>query len=207
MPRLNPILVFLVASSAACGATAGRGAPPASASAAAKIADAMSAAPPLIARHAAVVDRPATPGASPALLREGSNGWTCTPSRALGDTTARPTPSCLNAHARAWFAARAAGEVPRIQGIGLVYRLMGDDGASNRDPSAAGPTADNEWVVTGPHVILFLPDVADLAGLPSDPATGGPFVMWRDTPYAHIMMPVSRVAPTVHRSPRDEEGR
>jgi hypothetical protein len=29
-----------------------------------------------------------------------------------------------------------------------------------------------------------------LKGIPSDPDQGGPFVMWGDTPYAHIMVPV-----------------
>ncbi|MDG1390029.1 MAG: hypothetical protein P8L70_03970 [Halioglobus sp.] len=30
-----------------------------------------------------------------------------------------------------------------------------------------------------------------LEGIPTDPSGGGPYVMWGDTPYAHIMMPVS----------------
>ncbi len=156
-----------------------------------KIADAMSAAPPAIAQHATIMDRPATPGAAPAKLRAGSNGWTCTPSSDAARKAGRPNPSCVDERARAWFAAHSARQTPRLEVVGLNYKLMGDNGASNIDPFASGPTADNEWVVTGPHIIIFVPNVADLAGLPSDHGSGGPYVMWRGTPYAHIMMPVA----------------
>jgi hypothetical protein len=30
-----------------------------------------------------------------------------------------------------------------------------------------------------------------LEGITDDPSQGGPWVMWRDTPYAHIMVPVT----------------
>jgi hypothetical protein len=29
-----------------------------------------------------------------------------------------------------------------------------------------------------------------LSALPTDPNNGGPWVMWKGTPYAHIMVPV-----------------
>jgi len=29
-----------------------------------------------------------------------------------------------------------------------------------------------------------------LEGITTDPSEGGPYVMWKDTPYAHIMIPV-----------------
>lgn len=156
-----------------------------------RIVEAMSAAPHGVAQHATIMDRPATPGGEPALLKAGTNGWTCTPSSEAARRAGRANPSCADEHARAWYAAHAARQVPQIERVGLNYKLMGDNGASNVDPFASGPTADNEWVVTGPHVIIFVPNVAELAGLPSDPGTGGPYVMWRDTPYAHIMVPVA----------------
>jgi hypothetical protein len=155
-----------------------------------KIADAMSAAPLAIAQHATIMDRPATPGGAPVLLREGSNGWTCTPSSDAVRSAGGANPSCVDARAREWFAARSANQIPQLDMVGVSYKLMGDDGASNIDPFANGPTPDNEWIVTGPHVIIFLPDVADLTNFPSDSKSGGPYVMWRGTPYAHIMIPV-----------------
>lgn len=183
-----------------CVAEADANAQATSAAVADKIADAMRAAPPAVAQHATIMDRPAAPGGEPGLLRTGSNGWTCTPSSEAARKAGRPNPSCVDEHARAWFAARSARQLPGLKTVGLNYRLMGDDGASNIDPFASGPTEDNEWVVTGPHIIIFVPDVADLNGFPSDPASGGPYVMWRGTPYAHIMMPVA--APLPAQEPR-----
>lgn len=69
--------------------------------------------------------------------------------------------------------------------------LAGDEGSSNIDPCAESPTEDNEWVVEGPHVMILAPDPALLEGIPTDPRNGGPYVMWKDTPYAHVMVPVA----------------
>jgi len=71
--------------------------------------------------------------------------------------------------------------------------LAGDSpggGASNIDPYAEGPTPDNDWVVEGPHVMIIVPDDSVLEGLPVQPDTDRPYVMYPDTPYAHIMLPV-----------------
>jgi hypothetical protein len=77
-----------------------------------------------------------------------------------------------------------------IDRVGISYMLAGDDGGSNTDPYAEGPTDDNEWIVSGPHLMVIVPDLALLEGIPTDPKTGGPFIMWKGTPYAHIMVPV-----------------
>ena len=37
--------------------------------------------------------------------------------------------------------------------------------------------------------MLILPK-AMLSGMTDDPHKGGPYVMWKDTPYAHIMIPI-----------------
>jgi hypothetical protein len=75
--------------------------------------------------------------------------------------------------------------------LGISYMLAGDEGASNTDPYAEGPTDDNEWVVAGPHLMVIAPDPAMLEGIPTDPKAGGPWVMWKGTPYAHVMVPVA----------------
>ena len=77
-----------------------------------------------------------------------------------------------------------------IDDIGISYMLAGDEGGSNIDPYGSEPTDDNEWVVSGPHLMIIVPDNSMLADLPTDPDNGGPYVMWRDTPYAHVMVPV-----------------
>jgi hypothetical protein len=196
MHMLRPTFFIVLAITATAALTGCRAdheanAQMASTAAADKIADAMSAAPPEIARHATIMDRPATPGGPPQLLRAGSNGWTCTPSNDAALEAGRPNPSCVDEQAELWFEARSARQVPQLSAVGFSYKLMGDNGASNIDPYASGPTPDNDWVVTGPHIIIFVPNVVDIADLPSDPESGGPYVMWQGTPYAHIMVPVA----------------
>ena len=39
--------------------------------------------------------------------------------------------------------------------------------------------------------MFIVPDTAQLEGLSTDPHNGGPYVMWKGTPYAHIMVPVA----------------
>jgi hypothetical protein len=34
-----------------------------------------------------------------------------------------------------------------------------------------------------------------LQGLPVTPDSGGPWVMWRDTPYVHVMVPMPLFTP------------
>ena len=38
-------------------------------------------------------------------------------------------------------------------------------------------------------VMVLTPDTNQLAALPTDPHNGGPWVMWKGTKYAHIMVP------------------
>ena len=39
--------------------------------------------------------------------------------------------------------------------------------------------------------MVIAPDAAQLEGLSTDPHKGGAYVMWKGTPYAHIMVPVA----------------
>ncbi|HVZ20119.1 MAG TPA: hypothetical protein VG871_03605, partial [Vicinamibacterales bacterium] len=70
------------------------------------------------------------------------------------------------------------------------YMLMGGSDASNDDPYASGPAAGHQWVDTGAHVMLFNPGDR-LAGYPTTAENPkAPYVMWANTPYAHLMIPV-----------------
>lgn len=141
------------------------------------IAYAMSAGPASIAADATIM----APDGS--ILREGTNEWTCIPMPG--------EPMCMDQQWLAWLDAYVnQHDVVDVTSVGLSYMLRGDQGASNIDPYAEGPTADNEWVVTGPHLMVIVPDPALLEGIPSDPMTGGPYVMWRDHPLVHVMIPV-----------------
>ena len=67
--------------------------------------------------------------------------------------------------------------------------LQGDALVSNSDPTAKDPKNGDVWVQEGPHLMIVVPK-AMLKGMSDDPFNGGPYVMWKDTPYAHIMVPV-----------------
>jgi hypothetical protein len=145
------------------------------------IAKALTAAPAGVAKGAGVarIDK----DGNMKMLRESKNGFTCMV--LIGDIM------CADANSMAFFDA-VMKKQPAPDKLGLTYMLRGDQGASNTDPSANKKTADNHWVVTGPHIMIVGASVKDL-GLPgsADADPSKPYVMWAGTPYAHAMIPVS----------------
>ncbi|MDQ6770408.1 MAG: hypothetical protein M3Z54_10520 [Gemmatimonadota bacterium] len=79
---------------------------------------------------------------------------------------------------------------PRLAAVGVAYMLQGDRGASITDPFAKTAVSAKDWVVAGPHIMVTTPNTASLAALPGVPTGGIPWVMWKGTPYAHIMVPL-----------------
>jgi len=116
-------------------------------------------------------------------LRAGRNDWVC---YALKDG-----PMCLDREWRKWMEAWMSKSEPRIDRTGIGYMLRGDTGSSNTDPFAMSRTASNVWVVAPPHIMVLYQDPKMLDAYPTDPKSGGPWVMWKGTPYAHVMVPVS----------------
>ncbi len=150
------------------------------------IASAMTAAPPAVAKTATVIDVGADGKAR--VVRPGTNGFTC-----MGDNPATPGPDpmCGDANAMDFINAMLAHQPPPAGKVGFMYMLAGGTDASNTDPYATQPTAANHWVKTGPHVMIV--GAKDLMkGYPrkADPDTSEPYVMWPDTPYEHLMIPV-----------------
>jgi hypothetical protein len=147
-----------------------------------KIAHAESAAPAHISKHATIMDSDGT------VLREGSNGWTC-----LGDTMPNDgNPMCNDKVWMEMLGAVGAQADYTATSIGISYMLQGDVGAgvSNSDPYHSDPKNAHDYTETGPHLMIIVPKEL-LEGITDDPSTGGPWVMWGDTPYAHIMVPVA----------------
>lgn len=162
----------------------------AAASANALISSAESAAPATVAHNATVVTVGANGGMS--VLRKGTNGWTCMPD---APDTPGPDPMCFDTNAGKWVDSWVHHQAPPAGAVGLMYMLEGGTDASNTDPYATKPTANNAWVSTGPHVMIVgSKDL--LAGYPTGakPDTSAPYVMWAGTPYAHLMVPI-RTAP------------
>jgi hypothetical protein len=80
---------------------------------------------------------------------------------------------------------------PTYEGIGIAYMLVGDSPVSNSDPYATEPTDPEDWVTDmGAHLMILVSDKSLLEGMSTDHLNGGPWVMWPDTPYAHIMVPI-----------------
>jgi hypothetical protein len=182
------------------GSTAGSAERPAATTAAVgttewKIQAYSSAAPPAIAANATILDWNDSLKAPATQIRKGSNGWTClplTPPPSGGYTNAtQAAPMCGDSMTMAWAQGYISKTKPRNTSIGLAYMLHGDVGASNTDPYATGPTEKNDWVVTGPHVMVLPADPSRIAAVPTDHRSGGPYQMWKGTPYAHIMVPVA----------------
>ncbi len=144
------------------------------------IADAESAAPESVTKNATIKTSEGR------VLRQGSNSWTCYPgSGAIG-------PMCNESQWDDLIGAVMAKEPIDVQEFSLSYMMAGEGeaiGVSNVDPFATEPTDDNQWVKEGPHLMILVPDPAALEGLSTDP-TDPVYVMWKNTPYAHIMVKV-----------------
>jgi hypothetical protein len=143
-----------------------------------EVAMARSAAPAAISRDATIV-------VDGKVVVEGSNGWTCMPEGGA--------PMCND---EVWMRAMKAigGKADfKADRIGISYMLLGDPpglGVSNSDPFHPKPQQAADYVETGPHLMIIVPKHM-LKGITDDPSGGGPYVMWGNTPYAHIMVPVT----------------
>jgi len=146
-----------------------------------KIQRAMAAAPTSISQHATIVD------ASGKVIQQGNNGWICMPDTMPGDKA----PMCNDALWMKMMKAVMTKQEFSTDQVGISYMLKGDigSGVSNSTPYHPDPKNAKDYTETGPHLMIILPK-AMLKGLPTDPNSGGPYVMWADTPYAHIMVPV-----------------
>jgi hypothetical protein len=157
-----------------------------------KIENAMSAAPPAIARAATILDFPSSPDGPTPQLRAGTNGWTCVPD---DPNTPGDDPVCGDSVTFGWYGAWMQHTAPRIDRVGLAYMLQGATDPSNTDPFKTKPDSGQEWVVTGPHVMIFVPDPRVFRGITTDWKSGGPYIMYANTPYAHLMLPVAPAEP------------
>jgi hypothetical protein len=175
MSRINLFLAGLLLLAALPAALNAQDASP---EAKAMIKDALSATTAEMAKGATVVDWENN------VLKEGDNGWTCFPTPPQFETA----PMCFDEPWLAWADGWMNKKEVNITRVGLAYMLAGDSGASNSDPYATEETDD--WIVGGPHLMVIVPDASMLEGIPTDPESGGPWVMWKDTPYVHVMVPV-----------------
>ncbi len=121
------------------------------------------------------------------VLRTGSINYTCYPQQEIIG------PMCNEAVWDALIGAMLNKESFEPNKFSVSYMLAGEGtalGVSNSDPYASDPAASDDWVKEGPHLMIVVPDRAMLEGLSTDP-NDPVYVMWKDTPYAHIMVKVA----------------
>lgn len=121
------------------------------------------------------------------VLKEGRSDWQCVPGIPVisGDMH----PMCNDPVWSKLLKAASTGAPFETDRIGISYMLKGDAYVSNSNPAATNPENGDVWVEEGPHIMIIVPKAA-LKGVSDDPFNGGPYVMWKDTPYAHIMIPI-----------------
>src|SRR3954470_21252698 len=87
-------------------------------------------------------------------------------------------PMCIDQTWLKWFDSYMAHTPPQNTTVGIAYMIApGGEWGSNTDPFAMEKTADNQWTLHAPHVMITVPDTKALDALPTDPANGGPYVM------------------------------
>jgi hypothetical protein len=147
----------------------------------AEIASAESAGPASVTANATIK------AADGKVLRKGSNGYTCYPQQeTIG-------PMCNKAPWDELIDAMTNKKDFDANQFSISYMLAGEGtaiGVSNSDPHATDPKTSDDWVKEGPHLMIIVPDRAMLEGLSRDPKDPV-YVMWGDTPYAHVMVRIS----------------
>ena len=150
------------------------------------------AAPDFIGDFATVI------GSDGKVLKEGTNGWTCLAFTAnmMGDSMdpRMATPACMDSNAMAWANAYMNQEVPKLKNDGWAWMIHGDTGADNFRAFSEGDKAGTDpedWIESGAHLMLMPKDPSSLDKTTTDFTTGSPYVMFKDTPYVHLMIPVS----------------
>jgi hypothetical protein len=142
---------------------------------------ALSAAPAAVAKDAGVMRLDAA--GKMKMLRESKNDFTC--------MIAGTDIMCNDKNSMEFIGALLSHTAPADK-VGISYMLAGDVGASNTDPYATAKTADNHWLVTGPHIMLFGPPSKTLGYTEAkDPDPNKPYMMWAGTPYEHAMIPIA----------------
>lgn len=144
----------------------------------AKIERAMSAGPPEIALSAKIIDKDGQGRTT--VLREGTNGFTCMPGSAklVGDP-----PMCADGPSMQWAADFAAHKPKPTNTVpGITYMFAGATQHSDSDPyDKTSPP-----ITVGPHWMIMWPFDPKATGLPTTHRDTGAYIMWANSPYAHV---------------------
>ena len=143
----------------------------------AMLASALSAGPASVTENATVKDYEGN------VLKQGNNDYTCYPAAPMMG------PACNQGQWDELIGAMMNKQDFIANQISFSYMLAGEGdapGTSNSDPYQTDPSAVDDWIKEGPHMRIAVPR-AMLKGMSHDPKDPV-YVMWGDTPYAHIMV-------------------
>tara|TARA_B100001013_G_scaffold148504_1_gene88096 strand:+ start:1697 stop:2260 length:564 start_codon:yes stop_codon:yes gene_type:complete len=147
---------------------------------------AMSAAPSNVSMEATIID------STGKMLRKGSNGWTCMPGTPPNENV---NPMCVDKAWQKWLKAfmEQAPYNSEEESFGMSYMLVGDQAVDNDDPFN-NDRSKGTWIAEGPHLMILLPESL-MSNLPTDPYSGGPYVMFKGTDFVHVMVPLETTEP------------
>ena len=149
-----------------------------------------SAAPAYIGDNATII------GASGKVLRKGTNGWRCEPFMPMPEggfkSSHETAAACSDKNAVAWANAYKANKTPELEADGWIWMLHGDLGVDNFTPYTDGQknAGHKHFIESGAHMMLMPKDPNSLDGQSTDYTNGGPYVMFKGTPYVHLMIPL-----------------
>lgn len=151
------------------------------------IANATAAAPPGVAATASVMVVNAD--GTMRMVHQGTGTFTCMPN---DPATPVNDPMCVDANGMQWVEAWLAHKDPPAGKIGVAYMLQGGWAPNNTDPYATVPAAGETAFEDPPHIMIFnAPELIALYPAPTGVPDGhAPYVMYPNTPYAHLMVPV-----------------
>jgi hypothetical protein len=145
---------------------------------------ALSAAPPHVAKEAAVL----VFGEDGKLMeaRPGSNGFTCIPTVM---NLPIPDPMCMDASAKQWLddimqnAPKPSNAVP-----GIAYMAAGGSHWEKQGEVVMNEEPGAKAVKEPPHWMNMWPFDSKTSKLPKKPNPSGVYIMFDGTPYAHLMI-------------------
>ena len=149
-----------------------------------------SAAPAYIGDNATIIS------ASGKVLRKGTNGWRCEPFMPMPEggfkSSHETAAACSDKNAVAWANAYKANKTPDLEADGWIWMLHGDLGVDNFTPYTDGQknAGHKHFIESGAHMMLMPKDPKSLDGQSTDYTNGGPYVMFKGTPYVHLMIPL-----------------
>lgn len=142
------------------------------------ISDILRAAPPPIRAMATVMDGEGN------ILRAGSGQYTCMPAADVF-----PGPVCMDQVWLDWLQAHREKETFTTGKNGVAF-VFAERGSKVSPHPHRSMQIENRRRLEGPYIMVISPDPSDLDTIPIISEEDDPFLVWPESPFAHIMAPI-----------------